>query len=224
MTHITFPLLIFGALGDSINPCAIAVLIFLITFLRSLKKKGKSFLAIGFTYIVFVYITYFLAGLGLLTVVKGLGISKIVYIVTAIVVILAGFIDIKDFFWYGKGITLGIPASKKPIIKKYIAQASVPAAIILGVLVSLFELPCTGGIYFAIIGLLSEQTTKIQGILYLLLYNVIFVLPLVIILTVAYSSISSDKLNTWREKNKRLMKLFLGLFMVLLGLLMFLWV
>lgn len=220
MNTLTLPLVIFGALGDSVNPCAIAVLVFLVTFLMSLKVRGKKFLSIGAIYILFVYLTYFFAGLGLLTIVRGIGVTKLLYYFAALIVLFAGLVNLKDAFWEGKGISLAIPKSAKPIIQKYIKAASIPAAIMLGILVSLFELPCTGGIYIAIIGLLAEQATKIQGILYLLLYNFIFVLPLIIILIISLFGFSNEKLNAWRKKNKKTMKLIMGVTMILLGILM----
>ncbi|MBU0976726.1 MAG: GAP family protein [Patescibacteria group bacterium] len=220
MTNVTLPLITLGALGDSINPCAIAVLVFLVTFLITIKKRGVKFLLIAFVYIFFVYLTYFLAGLGLLSSVQKLEIAHIVYRITAVVVILAGLVNIKDFFFSGRGFSLAIPESKKPIIKKYIQKASIPSAIVLGILVSLFELPCTGGIYLAVIGLLAEKATWTEGFLYLLYYNLIFVLPLIIIVLFSFFSLSSETINSWRKKNKRGMRLIMGISMILLGILM----
>ncbi|MDD3647218.1 MAG: cytochrome c biogenesis protein CcdA [Candidatus Dojkabacteria bacterium] len=220
MTEITLPLITLGALGDSINPCAIAVLVFLVTFLISIKKRGGKFLAIAFVYILFIYLTYFFAGLGLLSSVQKLNITYSVYRVAAIVVVLAGLVNIKEYFFSGKGFSLALPESKKPLIKKYIQKASIPSAIVLGIMVSLFELPCTGGIYLAVIGLLAEKATWTEGILYLLYYNLIFVFPLIIIVLLSFFSLSSETINSWRKKNKRGMRLVMGITMILLGILM----
>jgi cytochrome c biogenesis protein CcdA len=220
MNELTLPLIILGALGDSINPCAIAVLIFLVTFLISIKKRGTKFLLIGGIYIFFTYLTYFLAGLGLLAFVKKFEVTHYLYYIAGVAVVIAGIINIKDVFFEGKGFSLAIPASKKPLIQKYIQKASIPAAIMLGVLVSLFELPCTGGIYVAIIGLLAEEVTYIQGILYLLFYNLIFVFPLILILFISHFSLSSETINAWRKKNKKGLRFVMGVVMIILGLLM----
>lgn len=220
MNSLTLPLIILGALGDSINPCALAVLIFLVNFLISVRKRGSTFIKIGIVYILFIYITYFLVGIGLLSFIKNFGISGIVYQITAIAVIIAGLINIKDVFWKGHGFSLVIPASKKPIIQKYIQKASISAAIVLGILVSFIELPCTGGIYIAIIGLLAEQTTYLQGVLYLLFYNIIFVFPLILILLIANFSLSSETINAWQKKNKKGLRFIMGIVMVILGLIM----
>ena len=220
MNSLTLSLVIFGALGDSINPCAIAVLIFLITFLISIRKRGRQLLAIGLVYIFFVYVTYYFAGIGLLATLKALEITQIIYRLSAVVVIVAGLINIKEFMWAGRGFSLAIPTSKKPVIKKYIREASIPAAIALGILVSFFELPCTGAMYISIIALLAEEVTLVQGRLYLLLYNLVFVFPLILILFITHFSLSSETINTWRKKNKKWMRLLMGVSMVVLGALM----
>lgn len=209
--------IIAAALVDSINPCAFAVIIFLITYLSALGVKNKI-LKVGFAYIASVYVTYFLAGLGLITIVNISGISKLVYNIAAIIAILFGLINVKDYFWYGKGITLAIPASKKPLIKKYVQMASIPASLILGFLVALFELPCTGGVYLAILSILAKPEMQGVAMFYLAVYNLIFVLPLAIILLLFWKGVSSEKMEKWRTKERGKMKLVLGLVMITLGI------
>ncbi len=218
-TELTIPIVISAALIDSINPCAFAVLIFMLTYLIALGIRRRT-LFIGLGYIGMVFITYFLAGLGLFTAVETTGISLILYRVAAGIAIFAGVINIKDFFFYGKGFSLEIPKSRKPFIEKYIHRASLPAAIILGFLVSLFELPCTGGVYLAILSLLANNMTRTAAIPYLLLYNFIFIIPLFIILGLVYKGGSAEKMEKWRIKKRRYMKLIAGLFMIGLGIVM----
>ncbi|MFQ6117518.1 MAG: hypothetical protein ACE5LQ_04555, partial [Candidatus Bipolaricaulia bacterium] len=152
-TELTIPVVIVAALADSINPCAFAVLIFLLTYLLALGARRRM-LRVGLTYIAVVFIVYFLSGLGIFTAVQTAGLTRLVFNLAAGVAIFAGLINVKDFFWYGRGFTLAIPESKKPLLEKYIHKASIPAAVVLGFLVSMFELPCTGGVYFAILGML----------------------------------------------------------------------
>jgi len=97
-----------------------------------------------------------------------------------------------------------------------------PAALILGVLVAMFELPCTGGVYLAILSLLANDMTRTAAIPYLFLYNLIFVLPLFIILILMFKGSSAEKLESWRKKKRKYMKLFTGLFMIALGIVMLL--
>jgi len=218
---LTIPAVVGGAAIDSINPCAFAVMIFLLTYLLAIGSK-KLFLRVGLVYIATVFVVYFLAGLGLFKALTAFSIADEIYKVAAILLIFVGLINIKDFFWYGKGLTLAIPESKKPLIQKYIRKASIPAAVILGFLVSAFELPCTGGVYLAILGLLASRETQVQAIPYLLLYNLIFVLPLFIILGLAYFGYSAEKMEAWRLKQRKWLRLVLGIGCMVLGILMLL--
>lgn len=217
---LTIPALIGGAAIDSVNPCAFAVMIFLLGYLLTLGSS-KLVLRVGLIYIVTIFIVYFLAGLGLLRALTALGLAGIIYKIAAVILIFVGLVNVKDFFWYGKGFTLAIPESKKPLIQKYVRKASVPSAIILGFLVSAFELPCTGGVYLAILGLLANNQT-IQAVPYLLLYNLIFVFPLFIILALVYFGVTANQVEVWRNKNRKWLRLILGLGSLALGILMIL--
>lgn len=218
--QLTIPALIGGAAIDSINPCAFAVLIFLLTYLLALGSP-KLIWKVGLVYISTVFIVYFLAGFGILRALTAFNIAGIIYKVAGAILIFVGLVNVKDFFWYGKGFTLAIPESKKPLIEKYVRKASIPAAVILGFLVSAFELPCTGGVYLAVLGMLANNQ-KVQAVPYLLLYNLIFVLPLFIILGLVYFGISAKQMEEWRTKNRKWLRLILGAGCLILGTLMLL--
>ncbi|MDD5111740.1 MAG: cytochrome c biogenesis CcdA family protein [Candidatus Altiarchaeota archaeon] len=215
-------LIVIAGLVDSINPCAFAVMIFLLTFLIQVSSSKGRVLKAGVAYIASVYVTYFLSGLGLLSFVQLLGVSSIMVKAAAVVSIFAGLINIKDYFWYGKGFTLKIPDSKKGIIERWVHHANVPGAIVLGFLVSMFELPCTGGVYLAILALLADSMTHGVAMAYLLIYNVMFVAPLAVILLFVMRGMKAERLESWRESGKSLMKLSLGLLLVFLGVAMLL--
>ncbi len=220
-TDLTVTMIIVAAAADSINPCAISVMIFLLLFLTSLGDRRKVLL-IGVVYITTVYAVYFVAGLGLLAFLHSTAMTRTIYYAAAVVSIAIGLINIKDFFFFGKKATLAIPESKKPVIKRYVEMASIPAAVALGFLVSLFELPCTGGIYFAILSLLGDSMTASQGIPYLALYNAIYVLPLAVILGIILLGVSAERANSWRLENRRSLRLIVGVVMLLLGIMMLL--
>jgi len=215
---ITLPLIIVTGLIDGINPCAFAVLIFLLTFLLSISNRKKRMLKAGIVYIFAVYVTYFLAGVGLLSVIQVSGLSRIIVKVAASLAIFAGIINVKDYFWYGKGFSLKIPESRKKIIEKWTKKANVPAALVLGFLVSMFELPCTGGVYLAILAMMANTVTRIDAIGYLLLYNIMFVLPLILILILIFYGMKAEHIENWRKSKRNLMKLILGLLLLFLGL------
>ena len=216
---LTVPAIVIAAIIDSINPCAFAVLIFLLAYLTSLGERRRV-LAVGITYIATVFAVYFVAGLGLLTVVQQLGYSGIVFTIAAVIAILAGIINIAEVLLKREIFTLAIPASQKASIDEYVKRASIPSAIILGGIVSMVELPCTGGVYLAILGLIGERMTLLDGIPYLLLYNLIFVLPLILILLVVYWGGTPEKMEAYRTGSRRWVRLLIGLMMVALGVAM----
>lgn len=202
---------------DSINPCAIGVLILLISVLAVFKSRNKVLLY-GLIYIAAVYITYLLAGLGLIYFISliPLVIASYISIVVATVIVVAGLIEIKDYFWYGKGITLSIPPEKAKRIHELTRKITFPGLIFLGAFVAGVELPCTGGPYLAIILILS-RSFNFEAFLLLLLYNVIFVLPIVIILLLYYAGTKIQTIKMWKQKSRAGMRLAIGTILILLG-------
>lgn len=178
-------------------------------------------LIIGVVYIFIVYLAYFLAGLGLLSFIQSIHITKFFYNFTAVLSILLGLYALKEAIWAGKVLTFGIPESKKPLLQKFIKKASIPAAIVLGLLVALFELPCTGGVYLAVLSLLADKNTWWQAFGYLVIYNFIFVLPLLVILFGVYFGLPPERVEAWRQEKKKWMKLAIGAVLVALGIIMF---
>jgi cytochrome c biogenesis protein CcdA len=223
MEDLKLVTVVITALIDSINPCAIGVLVLLISALLALYENKKKLLITGIIYVTAVYITYFLAGIGLLTVIHKLQIAQMVGIMAGFLVIFLGFVEIKDFFWYGRGFSLTIPKSQIDRIKKHTENATIPGAIILGIIVSAVELPCTGGPYLAITTILAKKF-DLTAVLYLLLYNFIFVLPLLVIICLAYLGTSALDIKNWKNKYRKWMRLATGLLMIGLGVLLILFV
>ena len=226
---LTLGIIIGAALLDSINPCVFGVLIFLCAFMVKVFKSPKRMLLGGLLYTLVVYLSYLLIGLGILKFTVSFGFSTIIYWVAAIIAIGAGLIEIKDFFWYGKGFSLQIiPGAAKRIkhYTNYIAKVnkkkpwlSYLIAGLLGIFVVLVELPCTGAPYLAILGILG-QGDFMSGVPLLLLYNLIFILPLFVIMGLVYFGKSSKVLEEWRLKHRGTMRLAVGLFLIALGIYM----
>ena len=195
------------ALIDSINPCAIGVLILLVSVLRVYKSK-KDMLFYGMVYIFCVFLTYLLAGLGILYFLSKvpLFISEYISIIVGSVVVIAGLIEIKDFFWYGQGITLSIPPEKAKKINEMTKKFTLPAMIVLGVFVAGVELPCTGGPYLAILVFFS-QNFDFTSFMLLVLYNIIFVMPLIVILLMVFFGYKIQNLKRWKQSNRTYMRL-----------------
>lgn len=206
---------ILAALVDSINPCAFAVLIFMLQYVGSIASKRKMINS-GLVYITVVYITYLLAGLGVLKAFQSMQMTDLVYKTAAVIAIVAGVVNIKDYFFYGKWISLEIPKEHKQSIEKYVHQATLPAAVILGVLVSAVELPCTGGAYFSILAMLQWAPFE-RAFVYLAIYNMFFVFPLICILILFTMGYSADTLEKMRVERRKYMRLGIGLLLFFLG-------
>ncbi len=221
MTEVNLPLIIGASAIDSINPCAFGVLIFLLSYLTQKFKDKKLILKNGLIYIFGVFITYIIAGILLLKIIQSLGqLTVWVYIGAGILILLAGLVEIKDYFFYGKGFSLQIFPGEAARIKKYVNKvgAKSSTAFFLGVFVALVELPCTGAVYLAILTLMSFTGLTTNYMVFLLIYNIIFVLPLIIILYFVYRGSSTDKFREWEMRNKKYMRLAVGILLVALGI------
>lgn len=209
-----------AALVDSINPCAIAVLLILMgALLASGERRRALYSGIAFT--ASVYISYFLLGLGLFSAIQVSGLAYWFYRGVGFLAIIIGLLNIKDYFWYAAGgFAMEIPRSWRPTLKGLLKSVTSPlGAFAMGFVVCLFELPCTGGPYLFILGLLAERATQAAAIPVLLLYNVFFVLPLLFLTGVIYLGLSNvEKADKWKEDNLRNLHLIAGLIMLLLGL------
>jgi cytochrome c biogenesis protein CcdA len=218
-TELTLPVVLVAAAIDSINPCAIGVLLFLATVMLKVSSERGTLLRLGTVYITTVYVVYTLSGLGLIWFQYELiqrGFAEIVGVTVGGLVVVLGLIEIKDFFWYGSGISLEIPPRYKEKITEMAQTISMPGMIMIGGFVALVELPCTGGPYLAITAILAKYF-DMRAFLYLLLYNVIFVLPLVVILVMIYYGATTLRLKKWRETERKWMNLATGLLMIVLG-------
>ena len=213
------PVVVTGALIDSVNPCAFAVLIFLLVSIITLESRRRV-LAVGGAYIAAVFLFYLLSGIGLFTIVQQTGFSSVLFLGAAVLSIILGLVNVIDVIRKNEGFILAIPESRKATVERYIRDASLPAAFVLGILVGIFELPCTGGIYLAILGMMSKTLTFSEGLPYLLLYNFIFVLPLIVILLVVAFGLSPEKVHSWRLENRRMLRLVIGLSMIAIGIVM----
>ncbi len=203
---------------DSINPCAIGVMILLVALMVSNQKLRSKMFFYGSLYIFSVFLTYLLAGLGLIFIFSNipLVIAQYISIIVGCIIVFGGIIEIKDFFWYGAGFSLAIPPERAKDIKKHMQNISAWGVIILGAFVAAVELPCTGGPYLAIILLLSHNF-DLSAMILLLIYNVIFVAPLIFVLGAALLGVKISDMQMWKQANKANMRLAIGILLVFLG-------
>lgn len=208
---------------DSINPCAIGVLILMISVLLATRQSTKKMVLLGSLYIFSVFTTYLLAGLGLVYFLAGipLYLSEYLAIAVGILIIFAGILEIKDYFWYGRWFSLTIPGFLAKKIHNYASRVTIPGIMLLGAFVSGVELPCTGAPYLAIIMLLS-QYFDFSAFLLLVLYNIIFVSPLIVILAMVAMGKKLHEVKKWKQESRGGMRLLIGLLLVAMGWLLML--
>ncbi len=210
-----------GLIDGILNPCALSVLFFLVAYLLAIGTSKKC-LKIGIAYSFIVFVVYFLFMYGVLNVISIIGFIEIIKTIVVSVLIVAGLLSLKDFFFYGKWVSLEIPKFAKPKIEKLIKMATLPSAILLALFVSLVEIPCAGAFPFAFTTILAEKgIVGILSTLYLLLYNFFFVLPLILLVLIFYFGLQKvEKAEELRLKTRKYMRLATGLILISLGLAM----
>ncbi len=215
----TIATVIGAALVDSINPCAIGVLIIFITFMTSSMKLSRRRIAIyGAIYITAVYLAYFLAGVGILKFFHSFESMIFVQILVVIILLVGILLSFRDTYLTltkkGKPL-LAIPASAKGTIERYIKRGTILGVIALGVLVAMVELPCTGQVYLGILTVLNTIDFN-YGILLLSLYNFIFVLPLILILIFGLFGRTLSEFSEKKQEESWLMRYLAGWVMIFL--------
>src|SRR3970282_1210853 len=135
--------------------------------------------------------------------------------------VVLGLVTLANHYAPAFPVKLKMPQFAHGRMASLMEKASLPSAFVLGSLVGVCEFPCTGGPYLMVIGLLHDRATHLAGLGYLLLYNLIFVLPLVVILLIASDRSLLAKVEAWKKANTGSMRLWGGQAMVLLGLLIF---
>ena len=218
---MSISLVTIAAVIDSVNFCAFSVLILTIAFLFNAGKTRTNIIKIGGVYIAGIFLIYVSIGLGIMRALNFFNVPHFMGKIGAAILILAGAISILNEFFPAFPIKLKIPAFIKPKMAILIEKGSIPAAFFLGVLVGLYEFPCTGGPYLMILGLLHDQATFAKGLVYLIYYNLVFVSPLVIALLIASNKTLLAKMQSWKEDGNIRIKLWSGVAMVILGIAIF---
>jgi cytochrome c biogenesis protein CcdA len=212
---------ILAGLVDGINPCAIGMILFLLGYLIIFANKPEKVLPIGTIYISTVFLTYFLIGVVFYKFISLhvlVGYRSIINLILGFLLILAGLINVKDFFWYEQGVTLRIPTKTRPFLQGLVEKTSAPMAVVLGFFVTILETPCSLPLYVGTVSsMINVGLSKLSTLLHLILYNFLFVLPLIVILILIIFGAQMVALKEWEHKSKKYMKLSLGLILLILG-------
>ncbi|NLW30515.1 MAG: hypothetical protein GXY77_03560 [Fibrobacter sp.] len=231
----SFISILVAGLIDGVNPCAIATMIFLVSFLATKKRSRKEVLVIGMCFTGSVFITYLLLGIGAFRIITALDqyrwMSKVIRWSAVGFAGIVGTLSFADAFRFKKSkktedIKLQLPKVVKLRIHKVISgnlagSQLATGAVITGFLVTLLEAVCTGQVYLPTIVLMTKQEgLRFTGWLYLIFYNFLFVVPLLIVMILAYYGMKWDKLAKTTQKNLVAIKIIFGI--VLIGLAVFL--
>lgn len=241
-SKITLWAIIGSGLVDGINPCAFAVIVFFVSFLTVYKYTRKEIIVVGTAYCAAVFAAYVLIGLGLFKFLYAMSgfayVIKGFYILTAAVCLLFFVLALYDFWVYKKTgkaekMLLQLPTNLKVRIHKIMGfflrekhDSSIRltlAALAVGFAVSLVEAVCTGQVYLpTVVLIMQDPAFRVKAWLFLLLYNLMFIFPLVLIFVLSILGYESKGFNNFLKKHLGLMKLllccvFLGLFLLLLG-------
>jgi len=223
-TKLTLVKLVSLAAVDAVNPCALAVLtLMLIAILTYNPKKKRNVLLAGLAFTISVFVMYLFYGLIIIKffqVVQTLTAIRLwLYKILGFFAIILGILNIKDFARYKPGgFATEMPLSLRPKVKKIISRITSPkGAFGVGIFVTLFLLPCTIGPYVIAGGILSAFEI-IKTIPPLLLYNLIFVMPMIAITLIVYAGFAKvEDVSGWKEKNIRKLHLIAGIIMLILG-------
>jgi cytochrome c biogenesis protein CcdA len=226
LPKITLPTVIIAGAIDGINPCAFTVLLLFITAATATLSVGEErvgslrarLLGMGGVYIAAIFLTYLAIGVGLL---KSLGFFTRQHVparLGALLAIMFGLWMLKDYFLPEAGWRLQAPGRIGTIARQMAKKAALPSLVVGGFLIGLCTVPCSGAVYLGVLSLLALQPTALMGYGYLVLYNVVFVLPLAVILVAASARPTLNRLAHWNLHHKELLRLILGGGVVAMGL------
>jgi hypothetical protein len=210
---------------DAFNPCAFFVLMFLLSLMVHAQSR-KRMLLIGSIFVLCSGLVYFLFMAAWLNLFLVMGAQRWLTLAAGLVAIAIALVNIKDYFWFKQGVSLTIPESAKPKLyqrtRKLISADSLPTLLLgttmLAVAANSYELLCTAGfpmIYTRVLTLHALATPLYYA--YLAVYNVIYVIPLLLIVIFFAVKFGSRKLS---EAEGRMLKLISGVMMLLLGILL----
>lgn len=206
-----------SAVIDAINPSAIAILIFIVSVLLGRGKSTAKMVTLGTAYILGVFVTYFGLGMGLLWAMATIpvGFAELAAAIISLIVITAGVLQLFSFFgirsapaipvWVAEGVQ---KAAKK--------GGGVYGALVLGIVVALVELACTGTPYLGITSVLRAHP-GITSLWLMLIYNLVFITPLIAILVLVAGRTKVTHIQRWKEEGTPALRLGVGLMLVGLG-------
>ena len=222
-----------AGLIDGLNPCAFATIVFLVSYLSFLGKQSKEILTYGIVFTFGVFIAYIIAGVGLMAGLRQLSgfpmITKGIYLVIALLAFVLGIVSFYDYILFRRGqmakMKLQLPmALKKKIhgiirIQTRSPKAGFIGTFALGFVIAATEVVCTGQVYLPTIGyIMKVPELRVNAFLNLVLYNIMFIIPLVGIFVAAFFGVTSERMAVKTKEHTGTVKLLTALLFIGLGL------
>lgn len=232
--QLTVWMVILAGLGDGVNPCAFVTLVFFISVLTQLRKSKSDILKVGLTFSASVFVTYLLIGLGILAFVKQFSVQNnwslwLNRAVGGFVLILAilTLLDLWRMRQPGqeRSMRLKLPLFIRKRMNRLIrtqmsSKQLIWGAVVTGVGISLLESACTGQVYLPVILYVLKQGGSWQAVGYLLLYNLMFIVPLLAVFILAWGGVTSARITQFFNDHLFLSKGLMFLLFLVLGLIL----
>jgi cytochrome c biogenesis protein CcdA len=219
---LTVPLVLVSGVADGLNPCAFALLVLFATYTLTMVGRvtadgsptldaRRQVLGAGSVYVGAVWITYFLIGLGLLSFLGWLGEDHLVTRIAVVIAIVMALWMLKDVFLPGVGPSMVAPAATHGWMQRAMERGGLGAMLVAGVLVGICTVPCSGAIYLDIVAVLHASGGGTTGLALLALYNIAFIVPLIVLLGAVSDRRVLGRLGRWNRANSPWVKIGLAL-------------
>lgn len=218
---LTAPVVLGSGFADGFNPCAFALLVLFATYTLTLvnavtsdgrptSSARRTLLGAGSLYVGAVFVTYFLLGLGLYGLFEGFGKDHIVARAAAVLALGMAVWMLKDVFLPGWGPSMAAPSGTHGLMNKAMQRGGLAGMLLAGVLVGICTVPCSGAMYFSVTAVLHASGGGVVGLALLALYNVAFILPLLLFLLFVSNRRVLGTIGRWNKRNGAVVKTVLA--------------
>jgi cytochrome c biogenesis protein CcdA len=222
---LTVPTVLASGVADGFNPCAFALLVLFATYTLTLVnavtgdgtptlEARRRLLGAGSLYVGAVLVTYFIIGLGLFSFLSWLGRDHLVSRVAVVIALVMALWMLKDVFLPGVGPSMMAPGGTHGRMQKAMERGGLAGMLIAGVLVGICTVPCSGAIYLDVVAVLHASGGGLTGLALLALYNIAFIIPLLILLLAVSNRRVLGQLGRWNRANSPWVKVGLSLVVI----------
>ena len=226
---LTVPTVLGAGVLDGLNPCAFALLVLFATYTLAMVNRVTSsgnptslarqrLLGAGSLYVGAVWITYFLIGLGLFSFLGWMGQDHLATRIAAVLALLMGLWMMKDLLVPQIGPALAAPRASHGWMQAAMERGGMGGMLLAGVLVGICTVPCSGAIYLGIVAVLNASGGGITGLALLALYNLAYIVPLVVLLGLVSNRRFLGRLGRWNQANSPWVKAALAVTVIAMSL------